>query len=174
MVVDQTFNIRISGQRLGIHEFDFSVVDSFFSAFERSQIQVGNVSVHAEMDRKDREFDIRLSLEGWVEQSCVRCLELGRIAIAAEERLFFQLHPIDGMEETDDEIIRLPMDILELDLSQPIYEMIALCLPMRFTCETIEQNCDPEMEKLIQGESNEKMDENDIIDPRWEALKKLK
>jgi uncharacterized protein len=174
MVVDQTFNIRISGQRLGIHEFDFLVDDSFFSAFERSQIQVGNVSVHAEMDRKDREFDIRLSLEGWVEQSCVRCLELGRIAIAAEERLFFELHPIDGMEETDDEIIRLPMDILELDLSQPIYEMIALCLPMRFTCETIEQNCDPEMEKLIQGESNEKMDENDIVDPRWEALKKLK
>ena len=73
--LDQTFNIRISGQRLGIHEFDFSVDDSFFSAFERSQIQVGNVSVHAEMDRKDREFDIRLSLEGWVEQACVRCLE---------------------------------------------------------------------------------------------------
>jgi uncharacterized metal-binding protein YceD (DUF177 family) len=66
------------------------------------------------------------------------------------------------------------MDLLELDLSQPIYEMISLCLPMRFTCENVGQNCDPEMEKLIQGESNEKMDESDSVDPRWEALKKLK
>lgn len=174
MVVDQSFNIRISGQRLGLHEFDFSVDDSFFSAFERSQIQTGNVSVHAEMDRKEREFDIRLSLKGRVDQTCVRCLEMGQLNIAAEERLFFELHPIDGVEETDDEIIRLPMDLLELDLSQPIYEMISLCLPMRFTCENVGQNCDPEMEKLIQGESNEKMDESDAVDPRWEALKKLK
>lgn len=172
--MNQSPVIRISGQKLGIHAFEFLIQRPFFEQFEHSMIQDGNVVVSVEMDRKEREFDIKFQIHGTVVQTCVRCLEDGPWPISIEDRMYFELHPIDAMIEDDDEIIRLPIDLLELDLSQPIYELISLALPMRFTCADAEKSCDPDMEKLIQGESNETIDADETIDPRWEALKKLK
>jgi len=58
----------------------------------------------------------------------------------------------------------------ELDVSQRIHEMLVLNMPLKLAHESLE-DCDQDVIKRLSG--NERNEDNDI-DPRWEALRKLK
>jgi hypothetical protein len=80
-----------------------------------------------------------------------------------------------GNEEAEDEnLIVIPYESYQIDVTQPIYEMITMAIPLRPVHD--EDECDEEMVKLIEKFQNQpKEDDNkeDDIDPRWSALKNL-
>ena len=68
----------------------------------------------------------------------------------------------------------LPEKAFEIDLSQWLYEYVAVRIPLQHSHE--EGECDPETVSYIKSEEELERDheENREVDPRWEALKGLK
>ena len=78
----------------------------------------------------------------------------------------------DTKTTDDEDVVVLPESAFEIDLSQWLYEYAAVRIPMQHIHPDGE--CDPEVTKFIKEENDESHEESDEIDPRWEALKKLK
>ena len=80
-------------------------------------------------------------------------------------------------DEPSDEIIILPHEENELNIAQLIYEFIVVSMPLRSVHEDPEE-CDPEMisklEEFSSDNHSQDIELKEEIDPRWEALKKLK
>jgi uncharacterized metal-binding protein YceD (DUF177 family) len=80
-----------------------------------------------------------------------------------------------GNEDAEDEnLIVIPHESYQIDVTQSIYEMITMSIPLRPVHD--EDECDEEMVKLIEKFQNQPKEEEtnkDDIDPRWSALKNL-
>ena len=102
--------------------------------------------------------------------NCDRCLGEFDFPVKGNERLIVKFGD-DPVEETDD-ILIIPENAHELDISHYLYEFISLLLPYKKAHGEDEQGnslCDPEVLKIMDGH-----EEVTGSDPRWDALKKLK
>lgn len=155
----------------GHHEFEFEIDSTFFDLFEESEIKEGILIGRVEALKSSTTADIAVRITGEVQVCCDRCLGMFAYPIDCENRLIVKFgHEAD---ESDPEIITLPKDENELDLSQYFYEFIHLALPIQRIHpdnEKGESTCDPFMikklsEHLINGEP--------VRNPGWDELKKL-
>lgn len=165
------FEIPFVGLKLGTHEFEFDVNDSFFASLPYSLIEKGSVKVWLDLEKKETMMIANFECFGHVEQICSRCNESALVEIDSDLAVIYKF----GHEEedtNDDNLLIVNYDAYELDVSQQVYEMISLALPIRPMHE--EGECDEEMVKLIEKYQikEEKKDEDDI-DPRWSVLKGL-
>lgn len=171
------FSIPFTGLKLGKHHFDFEIDKSFFDAFEYSLVKNGALKVTLELDKQETMLILNFHILGTIQLNCDKCLaEFGQ-PIEIDERQIVKFAE-DELESDDLEIIVLNRKESEIDVSEMIYEFINVSVPYINNCEQAgtDQKCDPDMiatlEKLASG--NEEEQEDNIDDPRWEALKKLK
>jgi uncharacterized protein len=165
------YSIPISGMKEGKHTYDFEIDDKFFELFEESEVREGKLSVVVNAEKRSSHIDMGISISGNVNISCDRCLGIFPYSLSCGNRLLVKFGKT--IEETDPDIISIPKDENELDLSQYFYEYILLALPIQ-RIHPADSNgkstCDPEMiGKLKEHISNEE----DKNDPRWDELKKL-
>ena len=184
--------IPFVGLKVGFHEFEFEIRDTFFDELEYSIIQKGNALVKLRLEKKETMLIGEFSVSGMVFTSCDRCNDPVEVPVNGAFRLIYKF----GDEVSDDEtLIVLPNDSYELDVRQNIYELITVSLPSRLVHPKGE--CNEEMLELLQkysGRSEDLSDEDDEddwddededwddeddeddddpIDPRWSALKNL-
>ncbi len=180
----EEYKIPFSSLKYGMHDFHFEVGDAFFEAFEYSLIKKGNVKVDLAFERRVNSLVLDFNLFGSFVAECDRCLSEVSIPFECEHRIVVQFTSKES-EDEDDDLVTLPEDAWQIDVSPYIYEFITLETPLRTTCDMIDGNsCDEEMETYIKGniieDSSEEISEetenieDEIVDPRWEALKKLK
>jgi uncharacterized metal-binding protein YceD (DUF177 family) len=164
--------IPFSGMKEGKYDFSYSLNDKFFEALEFSEIKKGNVKVDIVMERRATLLNLEIKLDGTVELECDRCGNTYDQPITDHRYIVVNLNA-DNFEDEDD-LISLPSNYNELDLTQYIYEYIALAVPQKRVCpETT--GCDPEvLKKLDQLFPGEQKNESTADDPRWDVLKKLK
>jgi uncharacterized protein len=165
------FEIPFVGLKLGTHEFEFDVNDSFFASLPYSLIEKGSVKVWLDLEKKETMMIANFECFGHVEQICSRCNESALVEIDSDLAVIYKFGH-EEEETNDDNLLIVSYDAYELDVSQQVYEMISLALPIRPMHEDGE--CDEEMVKLIEKYQvkEEKKDEDDI-DPRWSVLKGL-
>lgn len=165
------FEIPFVGLKLGTHEFEFDVNDSFFASLPYSLIEKGSVKVWLDLEKKETMMIANFECFGHVEQICSRCNESALVEIDSDLAVIYKFSH-EEEETNDDNLLIVNYDAYELDVSQQVYEMISLALPIRPMHE--EGKCDEEMVKLIEKYQvkEEKKDEDDI-DPRWSVLKGL-
>ena len=91
-------------------------------------------------------------------------------SILAEESLVVKF----GEETTeDDELVIVSEDKGVLDVSWFIYEFISLNIPIKHVHAP--GNCNPAMVKMLEEHmATRSSEEEETIDPRWEALRDLK
>ncbi len=168
--------IAFSGLSLGRHEFTFEIENSFFDAFEYSEIQECAVKVDIMLNKTERMLELDLHFEGNITLPCDRCLDPVAIPVNTDEKLYVRFGLEDG-DTSDDNVWILGEHDTQLDLSPFIYDSIALAKPLHVVHpDDADGNstCNPEMLKhLGQMEAGENQS-TDEIDPRWEALKELK
>ena len=168
------FLICFDGLELGDYEYRFLLDDTFFKRLEYSEIQEGRVEVEAVMRKTERLLDWTLNFTGNVTIPCDKCGDDFSAEINKEEALVIKFGP---EEDEDDGIIILNHSAYEFDISHYLFETINLNLPIRrvHPDEEGKSTCNPEAMKYFQDdqEEAESIDENDNIDPRWAALKKL-
>jgi uncharacterized metal-binding protein YceD (DUF177 family) len=189
---DKEFQIPFVGLKLGIHDFEFEITDAFFENVEYSIVQKGKVKVYFSLEKKETMMVGNYRLEGLVGTTCDRCTEPVDIEIEGEYKLIYKFDD----EATDSEtlIIVYPEEF-EINIKQSILEFISVSLPSRtmhdeggcnedmldllseytINSEPIGDEDDDEDEEWDEEEEEEsEEDDNDYVDPRWNALKKLK
>jgi uncharacterized protein len=165
------FSIPIGGLKQGHSVYDFEINKEFFDQFEGSEVREGALKAVVDAEKRSSHIDFGIRIYGVVSISCDRCLGEFLQPIDCENRLLVKFGKIH--DESDPEIITLPVDEHELDLKQYFYEFVLLALPIQKIHPDDEKGnstCDPEMlKKLKEHVINEEKE----TDPRWDDLKKL-
>lgn len=153
----------------GIQQFSYVVDDAFFAMREGGEIRGGACDVRLTAVRRDDIFELSFSISGRVTVGCDRCLDDMALDIATEYRT--TLKYAERSNDDNDEVIEVAEGEREYDLSDIIYDTIALAVPMTHAHDD-EGDCNAEMlERLRRCESRgEEKEEND---PRWNALRGL-
>ncbi len=173
------FSIPFTGLKIGKHQFEFEVDNSFFDAFDYSLVKKGNLKVGIELDKQETMLLLHFDIKGTIVLDCDKCLSEFNAPISIQERQIVKFAE-DELESDDLEIIVLSKKESELDVALPIYELINVSVPYIKACEQDGngQKCDQEMIARLESFSIDKQEqqqeENNDDDPRWAALKKLK
>ena len=163
------FTIPYVGLSLGNHTFDFEVNNTFFEHFEYSEIKKGKVHVEVNLERQERMLIFGFKIQGTVEVTCDRCLDVFDHPVNGHEKLIVKFGH-ERLEESED-VLMVPQTDYQIDLAPLIYEYINLLLPIRHVHpqnENGEYACDPEVTRFIT-----EIPEHEDTDPRWEALRGL-
>ena len=165
------YTIPLSGLKEGHHTIDFEIDDTFFELYEESEVKEGSLVANIEIDKRSTHLDMNIKVSGSVRVSCDRCLEMFSQSVKSENRLLVKFGK--SIDDTDPDILSVPIDAYELDLQQQIYEFIMLALPIK-RVHPVDKNgkstCDPVMLKKL---DELVIDEEKENDPRWDELKKL-
>lgn len=153
--------IPFVGLKLGKHEYNYSVNDTFFEDLEYSPISAADLTIHLELEKKETMLIANFTVEGTVKTNCDRCDAPMELHIDGDLKIIYKF----GTEESDDEnLIVLHPEDFELDLTDPIYQLSVIALPARRIHEPGE--CNEEMWKLIQKYSVNSDEDDD--DEDWD------
>ena len=171
MVKSKDFEIQFSALKLGSHQFNFDIEDSFFTLFDYSEIEKANISTSITLVKKATLLQLDFVITGHITLACDRCTEDYQQEINQHFELIVKFSDIMESVESD-EILILSRNEHTLSLARYIYEFVHLSLPSKRTHQSLEE-CNPEMlEHIEHMRLAEDIDET--IDPRWENLKQLK
>lgn len=173
---DNKYAIRIGGMPAGAQNEHFLLDEDFFSAFDDSPISDGALSVDLDIFKYDSHIDAKFNLTGSVLLSCDRCMEPYQAQIASEHKIIFSFD--EDMNGDEHEIIYIDPRMPHRDIKVELYEFAVLSLPIRNVPPLEEHLCSAEALSLLgldeKGNVKEQEEEEKEIDPRWEALRKLK
>lgn len=157
---DSQYNIPFVGLKIGKHEFEYDIDDTFFEDLEYSLVQKGKLKVILELDKKETMLLANYKVSGTVTSECDRCTAPLELEIIGEYRLIYKF----GLEEAEDEtLVVLHPDEYQINVKAPIYELIIISLPSRKIHKTGE--CDEEMWNLVkQYTVNSEDNEEDELD----------
>ena len=168
----EPFKIDLKGLEQGRTAFEFQLHDSYFEAIEAPNVRKGELCVSLTVFRTDNCFELNFHTEGSIHIPCDLCLDDMELAIDTDNRLVAQL----GEEYSEqDELVTVDENEGMLDTSWLIYEFICLAIPIKHVHAP--GKCNAVMSKLLSEHSAARSSEEEgeqQIDPRWEALLKLK
>lgn len=168
------FSIPFSGLKLGKHQFDFEIDDSFFDAFEHSLVKKGALKATVDLDKQETMLILTFHIWGTIQLACDKCLSDFNQPIDLNERQIVKFDEEEG-DNDDLEIITISRKETAIDVSELIYEFITVAVPFINKCEQAGQQCDPEMlATLAKLATDKEEDKEQNEDPRWAALKNLK
>lgn len=163
--------ISFRGLKLGDHEFEFQISDSFFETFEYSRTKKGDIALKVILNKAENMLNLNLNLKGKVSVGCDSCGEDLDFPLDFTEHLIVKFS--DEEQEDSNEVVFLPHSTYEINLIQFIYEYLSLALPMRITHPENEEG-DPSCQVDVVEEFEDFQEQDEEMDPRWDALKKLK
>ncbi|MEI5984536.1 MULTISPECIES: YceD family protein [Sphingobacterium] len=172
------YRIPFSGLSTGKHSFDFEIDEKFFECYEHSLVKKGDLKVVVDLQKQENMLIANFDIQGSIELTCDVCLSTFDSPVHIKERALVKFSEEDWNDDTE-EVIMLSKSDYELDIAPLLYEYINVAVPPYTKCseQGIGVSCDPEMLSRIENENNEDDSsggDNENIDPRWEALKKIK
>jgi uncharacterized metal-binding protein YceD (DUF177 family) len=165
--------IPFTGLKIGKHQFDYQIDNSFFECFDFDEYNSVDVKVSIALDKKHTMLELAINHKGTVNVFCDITGEAFDLKIKAKSNLVVQFGDVFNNE--NEALLILPHGEFQLDVSQYIYENIILSVPVKrihpgVKDGTLQTEAIETLEKLSPKEEN---NENEDIDPRWENLKKL-
>lgn len=178
----EKYDILFVGLKEGIHEFNYKIGKEFFTNFTNadSVIEDGSVDVELQLEKSSTMLVLMFSINGILNVECDVCLDPLALNISNDFRQICKFSD-EGFTSSDDEITAIPTSDYEINVARFIYEFIHLCVPAKMTHE--EGDCNDKIKDIVSQyllteepnmDSESKSEENDIVDPRWAALKELK
>ena len=168
----EQFKIDLKALTMDVTPLEWELDDRFFQQLEGAQLQRGSLHVSGSIRKAVGFFELVLHSEGTVEVTCDRCLEPMMQPVEADQRLIVKL----GTTYTDDdEVLTVDENKPVLDTAWLIYEAVALAVPIRHVHQP--GDCNVTMSEKLQQLSaarSSDADAEDTIDPRWQALLKVK
>jgi uncharacterized metal-binding protein YceD (DUF177 family) len=164
--------IPFRGLKIGEHQFDYKLRNEFFEVYHYEDILDADIEISLNFIKTNTILELRFAAKGKVKVACDISNERYYENIKAKFDLIVKF----GHEFNDenDEILTIPFESYELDISQYIFEMVVLSLPLKKIHPGVKDGTlkSEILDKL--KELSPKADEhNKNIDPRWEKLKDL-
>ena len=167
------YKIKLNGLKDGSYSNSFTIRGEFFEAFNTSEIKFVDIDIDTMLKVENKRFDLQIKSKGIVKDiACDICTEKIDVPVASELNFIIIRGIVKDFE--DENVIFINEGEKELNLDNILYEMIVLAFPTKRQHKLNSVNddeCSKEMVNLINKYS---IKENKNIDPRWEALKKLK
>lgn len=176
------FIIPLNGLKPGRTSFSWHVGKEFFRRFENTEIIDADIVADVVAEKSGSYLGVDCSLSGTLTVPCDRCLEDVVLPVDAKALLSvkFGAEPVSEEEITvtdEREIVYLPEDGADMDLSQTVYDYACLSLPMQRVHE--EGKCNPEALRYLSGGEEKRVEDrkteenNDTYNP-FAVLKGLK
>jgi uncharacterized metal-binding protein YceD (DUF177 family) len=165
------------------HVYTFESDDTFFALFEQGLVKKGEFKTRLLLDKSPTMLVLQFQTDGWVELICDRTLEPFQHPIQISQQLIMKYG--EENKELTDEIEIITRDTQRINVAHYIFEFIGLSLPMKKLHPSLHNKpAEVETEEGIlvyrseesagADETENAPDEDTKIDPRWQALRKLK
>jgi uncharacterized metal-binding protein YceD (DUF177 family) len=171
------FLIPFIGLKLGKHQFEYQINKAFFESFDYDEFESADIKVSVVFDKKNTMLELNFKHKGTIHVPCDLTNEMFDFPIKGKLKVIVQFG--EEYNDDNDELLILPHGEHEINISQIIYEMIALSIPFRKVHPGVKDGTlDSEaLKKLNELRVEEIKEENknteDNIDPRWDKLKQL-
>ncbi len=160
------YEVSFSGLKQGKHVFEFPIDQKFFELFD-TEIDFESYQGHATviLDKHSNFMEAEIKTRGKVTLLCDYHNEPFHTMVENSFPIIIKFG--EEFDDQDDEVLILPHEAYQFNVAQYIYENILLSIPLKRQCEICESD---EVEDFFEGDEQEEKE----IDPRWDALKKLK
>ena len=170
----KAYLIPFIGLKIGKHQFDYQVDNTFFAHFDYDEFNDASVKVSVVLEKKSTLLELDFQHKGTVNVPCDVSGEEFDLAIKGKLKLVVKFG--DAFNDENEELLILPHGEFQVNVAQYIYESIVLSVPLRRIHPGVKDGSLTEviekLEALAPKENKESVQKNDI-DPRWENLKKL-
>lgn len=169
------YTIQFVGLKDGKHHFDYLIDNTFFLNFDFNDFNDASVKVDLNFEKKPRFLELSFKVKGSVNVNC----DLSNEPYDQYIEDTFNLVVKFGQEFNDDneEILIIPHGEYKINIAQYIYEIIVLAVPAKkihpgIEDGTLESEIIDKLKELSPNLDN-KTNNNEETDPRWDKLKKL-
>ena len=119
--------IPVKGLKTGKHQYSFDIDKEFFESYNKSEIKGADLKADIEMTVEVKTISLTVCFNGFIEVVCDRCLEYVQLPLHFSDKTYVEK---GKSEESDNsEMIVIPENEHEIDLTQYLYECIMLSLP---------------------------------------------
>lgn len=175
MKLFKAFDIQFAGLKLGTHQYEYTIEQTFFELFEYDEYNSVSVKVRLELEKKTTLLELKLLAKGVVNVNCDLTNEPYDQSITSEFEMVVKFGP--EYNEDNEGILIIPHGAYEINVAQYIYELIVLAVPQKRIHPGVKDGTlDSDILKMLENfspKSVKKTNSNKDIDPRWDSLKKL-
>lgn len=167
--------IPFVGLKIGKHQFDYQIDNTFFKNFDYDEYNAVSVKVDIVLEKKSTMLELDFKHKGTVNVPCDVSGEEFDLPIKGKLKLLVKFG--DAFNDDNEELLILPHGEFQVNVAQYIYESIILSVPLRRVHPGIKDgsltDVIEKLESLSPKENKQEEQQNNDIDPRWENLKKL-
>ncbi len=172
----EQFKIDLTALTAEETPLEYVLDDRFFTALDDTEIKSGSLHVSGSIRKASGFYELHLYTTGTVSVPCDRCLDMMEQPIEADLNVTVKLGT--GAQDSgsvDDDIVWVDERDGRLDTAWPIYESIALAVPILHVHQPGDCNVlmSEKLNELSAARSSD-ADAQQDVDPRWQALAKLK
>ncbi len=171
--------IPFIGLKLGKHHFEYQINNAFFEIFDYHEFNSSDIKVNVVLEKKSTLMELAFNQKGTVNVPCDMTNEEFDLPIKGKMKLIVRFG--DTFNNDNEELLILPHGEFQIDISQYIYEMIVLSVPLKrihpgvkdgsLQTEALTKLKELTVKELKKENKKEQKEEN--IDPRWDKLKQL-
>jgi uncharacterized metal-binding protein YceD (DUF177 family) len=171
--------IPFIGLKLGKHHFEYQINNTFFEIFDYQEFNSSDIKVNVVLEKKSTIMELAFSQKGIVNIPCDMTNEEFDLPIKGKVKLIVRFG--DVFNNDNEELLILPHGEFQIDVSEYIYEMIVLSVPLKrihpgvkdgsLQTEALTKLKELTVKELKKENKKEQKEEN--IDPRWDKLKQL-
>ncbi len=166
------FNIPFVGLKEGNHLFEYDIDNTFFESFNFDEFESSSIQIRLNFLKKSTLFELGFEANGYVEVPCDVTTELYKQEVTTSLPLVVKFGP--EFNDDNEEILILPHEAYEFNVSQFIYEMIVLSIPnKRVHPKVLDGTMESEALKKLKELEIKKEKTVEKTDPRWDKLKNL-
>jgi len=172
--------IPFIGLKTGKHHFEYQISNTFFEVFDYHEFNNSNIKVNVVLEKKSSLIELVFKHKGTVNVACDMTNEEFDLPIKGNMKLIVRFG--DAFNNDNEELLILPHGEFQIDISQYIYEMIVLSVPLRrihpgIKDGSLKTEALTKLKELTVKESKKEPEEEskkeENIDPRWDKLKQL-
>ncbi|MGV4415295.1 YceD family protein [Chryseobacterium sp. T1] len=172
----QNYNVAFTGLKVGKHQFKFKINQAFFDLFGTEQEFFNpEINIDVLLDKHSTFLEFWIEINGTVQLICD--ISNDEFSHPVENEMKILVKQGEEYDDSNEEVITIPHTDSDFNIAQLAYELVTLSIPMKKLSPNLGD--DNDYQKIIDQYSpkiKEDKEENQAeeIDPRWEALKKLK
>ncbi|QBN19081.1 YceD family protein [Flavobacterium nackdongense] len=171
--------IPFIGLKLGKHHFEYQIHKAFFEIFDYQEFNNSDIKVNVVLEKKNNFLELAFKHKGTVNVPCDMTNEEFDLPVKGKMKLIVRFG--DAFNNDNEELLILPHGEFQIDISQYIYEMIVLSVPLKrihpgikdgsLQTEALTKLKEMTVKEVKKEHKKEENKEN--IDPRWDKLKQL-
>ena len=158
----------------GEQTFEFDLENDFWETFHGGLITRGVVHFRVVVTKYTNHLSVQYDASGKVELPCDRCMQPFEAPVSCSQQVIYGYEKNIHQEYSD--FISISRSQVFLDISQELYDFVCVSLPIRrIPPDCPGKRCPEDVLKILKINHEEVFSEAEPpIDPRWEALNKLK